>query len=59
MQGGIHTINITNLFEQWYIHFMPTHACMQQIHLITVKYLTLLILNKWKSENHQQLVLPT
>lgn len=37
---------------------MPVHACMQQTHVITIKYPTLLMLNKSKLENQQQLVLP-
>ena len=28
------------------------HMCMQQIQLIVIKYLTLLMLNKSKLENH-------
>ena len=38
---------------------MPTHACIQEIHLIPIKYLTLLMLNKRRLENHQLHILPT
>ena len=54
IQGGIYTNNITNVFEQCYIPLMPIHACMQQVHLIAIKYLTLLMVNQLKLENHQQ-----
>ena len=54
LQGVIHIDNVTNLFEQCYITLMPINACMQQNHLIVIKYLILLILNKWKLENHQK-----
>ena len=37
---------------------MPTHVCLQQIHLLTIKYLTLLVLNKKQVENHQLSNLP-
>lgn len=56
IQGSIHANNITNLFEQCYIHVMPVHACMQIIHLIDIKYLTLFMLSKL--ENLQQPLLP-
>jgi hypothetical protein len=49
IRGGIHTNIITNLFDT-----MPVHACMQQIHLMIVKYLFQLMVNKRKMENHQQ-----
>lgn len=42
--GGIHTYTTTKTFKQCYIPLMPVHMCMQQIYLITVNYLTLLIL---------------
>lgn len=38
---------------------MPIHAWMQQMHSIAIKYLTLLMLNKLKLENHQAQILPT
>lgn len=50
--------NITNLFEQCYIFLMPIHVCMQQIHMVVIKYLTLPMVNEWKLENHQQLYSP-
>jgi hypothetical protein len=56
IQGGIHANNIANLFEQWYIPIMPIYACVQIMHLIAIKYLTLLMLNKLK--NRQQPLLP-
>lgn len=51
----IHMDNITMLFEQRYILLMPFHACMHQIYLISIIYLTSLMLYKWTLENHQQL----
>ena len=56
--GGIHKNNITNLFKQCYIPQMAIHACMQNIHTIVIKYLTLLMLNKCKLDNHQEPILP-
>lgn len=35
------------------------YACMQQIHLIAIKYPTLLMLNKCKPKMHQQPLFPT
>ena len=52
IRRGIQTI-FTNLFEQCYIPLMPIYACMQQVHLITIMYRTLLLLNKRKSIDHQ------
>lgn len=59
IQRGIHTNNITNLFEECYIMLLPIHACVQQIHMITIKSLTLVMLNKCKLENHQQSIFST
>ena len=52
-----YTNNIANLFEQFYILLLSVHECIQQIYLIDIKYLTLLMLNTWKLENHQSRVL--
>jgi hypothetical protein len=38
---------------------MPIHACMQQIHLIAARFLTLLIFNKQKLEYRRPPILPT
>ena len=46
IEGGVHTYIITTLFKQCYIPLMPIHTCMQHIHLVAIKYLTLLMLNK-------------
>jgi hypothetical protein len=53
VHGIIHDENISNVFKQCYIPLMPTHAYMQQIHLLAIKYLKLLMLNKRRFENHQ------
>lgn len=46
--GGIHKAIITILFEQCYIPLVAIHACIQQTHLIAIKYLSLLMLkNNW------------
>ena len=37
---------------------MSMHVYMQQSHLTTIKYLTLLMFNKQKLQNHQPLVRP-
>ena len=44
--AGFHTNNITNLFRRRYPFNAP---CMQQIHLIAIKYLTLFMLTKRKT----------
>ena len=41
------------------IPLMPIQACMQKIQVIAIKYLTLLMLNKRKLENHQPPILLT
>ena len=35
---------------------MATHSCMQQIHLLAIKHLTILILNKKKLESCQRYI---
>ena len=37
---------IQTIYEKCYITLISTHACMQQIHLFTIKYLVLLMLKK-------------
>lgn len=53
VHGTIHNDNISNVFKQCYIPLMPTNAYMQQIHLLAIKYLKLLMLNKRQFKNHQ------
>ena len=38
IREGNHRDCTIKLFEQCYIFFMPMQACMQQIHLIAIKY---------------------
>ena len=45
--------------EQCHIPLMPTHARIQQIHLIAIKYLTLLMFNKRRLKTHQLPILPS
>lgn len=57
IQEGIHT-NAMSKYCNIATPLMPTHACMQEIRLIAIKYLTVFRLNKKRLENHQ-LPLPT
>ena len=58
--GGIHTNNIISLFEQCYISELNAHPFMYVTNsLNNHQNLNLLMLNKCKLENHQQVVIFT